>query len=92
MKTNELIQELKIRTRSIKDRLKNVKYLHGILLGKVEPACCYGCTFAKNIPVKRSNDWHLMNLRLLEKKFNLENEIKTIGKTILILRGNKWSI
>lgn len=92
---SKLISDIKLKSRSLKDRLKNVnKQIKAIkdLKLDLEPADYYTI---KKVSEYKSMNFHnksLYFIKLLDEKKELTETLQCIGKTILYLRGNKWSI
>lgn len=91
----KLISDIKLKSRSLKDRLKNVNQLIKAIKGlkhNLEPDDYYTI---KKISEYKSMNFHnksLYFLKLLDEKKELTETLKCIGKTILYLRGDKWRI
>ena len=90
---NNIIQEIKQRTQSLKDNRKNAKYKLNILHNNVTPICNYGVNYLEYLNTLSGFD------RMYIEGFNLENEISgltkeiyRVGNVILYLRGDKWRV
>ena len=90
---NNIIQEIKQRTQSLKDKRKNAKYKLNIISNNVIPTCNYGVNYLEYLNTLSEFD------RMYIEGFNLENEISgltkeiyRVGNVILYLRGDKWRV
>ena len=90
---NKIIQDIKQRTQSLKDKRNNTKYKLNILYKIVEPTCNYGVNYLEYLNTLSEFD------RMYIERFNLENEIlgltkeiNRVGNVILYLRGDKWRV
>ena len=91
--TDTIIQEIKQRTQSLKDKRKNAKYKLDILYKPADPTCKYGTNYLEYLDTLSEFD------RMYIEGFNLENEISDltkeinrVGNVILYLRGDKWRV
>lgn len=87
----KLISEIKLKTKSLKDKRKNILKLIECFEGKLEPDCPY--TYNRYEIYKDFDDhWKEVALRVSESECEeLTKQIDIIGKSILELRGNKWN-
>ena len=90
---NNIIQEIKQKIQSLKDKRRNVEYKLNILYKTVEPTCNYGVNYLEYLNTLSGFD------RMYIEGFNLENEISgltkeiyRVGNVILYLRGDKWRV
>ena len=90
---NNIIQEIKQKTQSLKDKRKNAKYKLNILYKNVKTTCNYGVNYLEYLNTLSEFD------RMYIEGFNLENdisdltkEIYRVGNVILYLRGDKWRV
>ena len=90
---NKIIQEIKHKTQSLKDKRKNTKYKLNILNNNVIPTCKCGVNYLEYLNTLSEFD------RMYIEGFNLENEISgltkeiyRVGNVILYLRGDKWRV
>ena len=87
----KIISEIKVKTRTLKDRRKNVRKLIDCFKGKIDPDCYYSCrNFNEYISSDYSTQVHWYAKLCLEYS-DLTTEINILGRAILLLRGNKWS-
>lgn len=89
---SKLISDIKLKSRSLKDRLRNIERLIKSLRLELEPDDYYTI---KKVSEFKSLNFHnksLYFIKLLDEKKELTETLKCIGKTILYLRGDKWRI
>lgn len=92
-KTNIAIREIKLKTQSLKDQRRNLVYKLNICVGKVEPDCFYGCTYKSYLNSLSGFDRkYIEPFGIQAKIYDIDIKLKHIGKTILFLRDDKWSI
>lgn len=87
----KIISEIKVKTKTLKDRRKNVRKLIDCFKGNIEPDCYFLC---KNFNNYKNSDYQVQAhwyAKLCVEYLDLTKEIDTMGKAILFLRGNKWS-
>lgn len=87
----KLISEIKLKTKSLKDKRKNILKLIKCFEGGLEPDCPYTC---KRYDIYKEFDDHWKEVALRVSKNECEDltkQIDIIGKSILELRENKWS-
>ena len=90
---NKIIQEIKQKTQSLKDRRKNVRYKFKILCKTVEPTCNYGVNYLEYLNTLSEFDRkHIEGINLLDEISDLTKEIDRVGSVILYLRGDKWRV
>jgi outer membrane protein assembly factor BamD (BamD/ComL family) len=73
---NKIIQEIKQKTQSLKDKRKNAKYNFKILHGTVIPTCKYGINYLEYLNTLSEFD------RMYIEGINLVNQISDLTKEI----------
>ena len=90
---NKIIQDIKQRTQSLKDKRKNVKYKLDILYKHVEPTCKYGTNYLEYLDTLSEFDrMYIEGFNLVNEISDLTKEINRVGNAILYLRGDKWRL
>lgn len=93
MNNKLLISELKKRTMSNKAQIKNLKYKLKILRCDIEPYDYYGCKYLAYLNTLSGFDRkYSENIRILIDMSDTKKRVELIGKTILLIRGDKWRI
>ena len=91
--TDTIIQEIKQRTQSLKDKRKNAKYKLNILYKTVEPTCNYGVNYLEYLDTLSEFDrMYIEGFNLVNEISDLTKEIGRVGNVILYLRGDKWRV
>ena len=90
---NKIIQEIKQKTQSLKDKRKNVRYKLSILNNNVEPTCKYGVNYLEYLNTLSEFDrMYIEVINLQNEISDLTKEINRVGNVILYLRGDKWRV
>lgn len=90
---NKIIQEIKQKTQSLKDKRKNVRYKFKILYKTVEPTCKYGINYLEYLNTLSEFDrMYIEGINLMNHISYLTKEIDRVGSVILYLRGDKWRV
>ena len=90
---NKIIQEIKQKTQSLKDKRKNIRYKFNILYKIVEPTCNYGINYLKYLNTLSEFDrMYIEGINLMNEISDLTKEINRVGNVILYLRGDKWRV
>ena len=90
---NEIIQEIKQKTQSLKDKRKNIRYKFNILYNIVEPTCKYGVNYLEYLNTLSEFDrMYIEGINLMNEISDLTKEINRVGNVILYLRGDKWRV
>ena len=90
---SKIIQEIKQKTQSLKDKRKNVKYKLDILYKPVEPICNYGVKYLEYLDTLSEFDrMYIEGINLVNEISDLTKEIDRVGNVILYLRGDKWRV
>ena len=90
---NNIIQEIKQRTQSLKDKRKNAKYKLNILNNSVIPTCKYGINYLEYLNTLSEFDrMYIEGFDLVNEISDLTKEIYRVGNVILYLRGDKWRV
>ena len=89
----DLITSLKSVSQSNKSRKKNLLYQMEILTGKVKPRDDYGISYKEYLDTLSEHDKYYTEMfDLQEEVSRIETNLRNIGSTILLLRGDKWRI
>lgn len=68
-------------------------YKLDICVGKTKPDCFYGCTYQVYLNSLRGFDRkYIEPLSIQDQIYDIDMKLKSIGKVILFLRGDKWRI
>ena len=90
---NKIIQEIKQKTQSLKDKRKNARYKFKVLHGTVITTCKYGVNYLEYLNTLSKFDRNYTEcINLLDEISELTKEIDRIGNVILYLRGDKWRV
>ena len=90
---NKIIQEIKHKTQSLKDKRKNIRYKFNILYKIVEPTCNYGLNYLEYLNTLSEFDrMYIEVINLRNEISDLTKEIDRVGNVILYLRGDKWRV
>ena len=90
---NNIIQEIKQKTQSLKDKHKNVKYKFKILHKTIIPTCKYGMNYLEYLNTLSEFDYvYIEGINLVNQISDLTKEINRVGNVILYLRGDKWRV
>ena len=90
---NNIIQEIKQKTQSLKDKRKNAKYKLNILNDNVTPTCRYGVNYLEYLNTLSEFDCvYVEGINLVNEISDLTKEINRVGNVILYLRGDKWRV
>ena len=90
---NKIIQEIKQKTQSLKDKRKNIRYKFNILYKIVEPTCKYGVNYLEYLNTLSEFDrMYIEVINLQNEISDLTKEIDRVGNVILYLRGDKWRV
>ena len=90
---NKIIQEIKQKTQSLKDKRKNARYKFKILYKTVEPTCNYGVKYLEHLNTLSEYDIrYIESINLMNEISDLTKEINRVGNVILYLRGDKWRV
>lgn len=90
---NKIIQEIKQKTQSLKDKRKNVRYKLNILYRNVDPTCEYGVNYLEYLNTLSEFDCvYIEGINLVNQISDLTKEIGRVGSVILYLRGDKWRV
>ena len=90
---NNIIQEIKQRTQSLKDKRKNAKYKLNIISNNVIPTCNYGVNYLEYLNTLSEFDrMYIEGFNLVNDISDLTKEIYRVGNVILYLRGDKWRV
>ena len=91
--TNNIIQEIKQKTQSLKDKRKNAKYKLNIINNNVIPTCKYGVNYLEYLDTLSEFDrMYIEGINLVNDISDLTKEINRVGNVILYLRGDKWRV
>ena len=90
---NNIIQEIKQKTQSLKDKRKNARYKFKILYKTVEPTCNFGVNYLEYLNTLSEFDrMYIEGINLHNEISDLTKEIDRAGNVILYLRGDKWRV
>lgn len=89
---SRLISEIKLKSRSLKDRLRNTERIIKSLRLELEPDDYFTISKVSEFNKLSEKQQGEVFMKLLEEKEELTETLKCIGKTILYLRGDKWRI
>lgn len=90
---NNIIQEIKQKTQSLKDKRNNAKYKLDILYRVVEPTCKYGANYLEYLNTLSEFDRiYIEGINLVNEISGLTKEIDKVGNVVLYLRGDKWRV
>lgn len=90
---NKIIQEIKQKTQSLKDKRKNARHKFEILHKTVEPTCKYGVNYLEYLNTLSEFDCvYIESINLHNEISDLTKEIDRAGNVILYLRGDKWRV
>ena len=90
---NNIIQEIKQKTQSLKDKRKNAKYKFKILHNNVKPTCRYGMNYLEYLNTLSEFDrMYIEGFDLVNEISDLTKEVDRVGNVILYLRGDKWRV
>ena len=90
---SKIIQEIKQKTQSLKDKRRNAKYKLNILYKTVEPTCNYGVKYLEYLDTLSEFDrMYIEGINLVNEISDLTKEINRVGNVILYLRGDKWRV
>ena len=90
---NNIIQEIKQKTQSLKYKRKNAKYKLNILYRIVEPTCKYGVKYLEYLNTLSEFDRNYTEvINLMNEISDLSKEINRVGDFVLYLRGDKWRV
>ena len=90
---SKIIQEIKQKTQSLKDKRRNAKYKLNILYKTVEPTCNYGVKYLEYLDTLSEFDrMYIEGINLVNEISDLTKEINKVGNVILYLRGDKWRV
>lgn len=92
LQLSELISDIKLKSRSVKDRLRNNKRVIKALRLELEPDDYYTINKVSQFNSLSEKQQGEAFMELLKERQELTETLQCIGKTILYLRGNKWSI
>ena len=83
---NKIIQEIKQKTQSLKDKRKNIRYKFKILYKTVEPTCKYGVNYLEYLDTLSKFDrMYIEVINLQNQISDLTKEIDRVGNVILYL-------
>ena len=90
---NNIIQEIKQKIQSLKDKRKNAKYKLNILHNNVTPICNYGVKYLEYLnTLSKFDRMYIEGINLVNDISDLTKEINRVGSVILYLRGDKWRV
>ena len=90
---NNIIQEIKQKIQSLKDKRKNAKYKLNILHNNVTPICNYGVKYLEYLnTLSKFDRMYIEGFNLVNEISDLTKEINRVGSVILYLRGDKWRV
>ena len=90
---NNIIQEIKQNTQSLKSKRKNARYKFNILHKNVIPTCKYGINYLEYLDTLSEYDRkYTEGINLWNEISDLTKEINRVGNVILYLRGDKWRV
>jgi chromosome segregation ATPase len=90
---NKIIQDIKQKTQSLKDKRKNAKYKLNILYKNVKTTCNYGVNYLEYLDALSEFDrMYIEGINLVNEISDLTKEIDRVGNVILYLRGDKWRV
>lgn len=88
----KLISAIKVKTQTLKDDRKNTRKLLDCINGDSLPDTywlCKSVNYYNNLDDFEKGQYFCL---LSQKHKTLTDQIDSVGKTILFLRGNKWSV
>ena len=90
---NKIIQGVKQKTQSLKDKRKNAKYKFKILHKTVAPTCKYGINYLEYLnTISEFDRMYIEGINVVNEISDLTKEIDRVGNVILYLRGDKWRV
>ena len=90
---NKIIQAIKQRTQSLKDKRKNAKYKLNILNNNVIPTCKCGVNYLEYLnTLSKFDRMYIEGINVVNEVSDLTKEINRVGNVILYLRGDKWRV
>lgn len=89
---SKLISDIKLKSKSLKDRLRNIERIIKSLRLEFEPDDYFTINKVSQFNSLSEKQQGEAYMELLKERRELTETLKCIGKTILYLRGDKWRI